>query len=82
MRFITLGFLELFGDWFSKTVARVFLGTIVFFFAIFADLDFALDVRLKSVDFCKHDCQQDLFNCGAAARVFHGGQHAMHPRGG
>ena len=31
MELIAMAFLELCGDWFSKTVARVFLGTAVFF---------------------------------------------------
>jgi len=31
MEFIAMAFLELFGDFFSKTVARVFIGTAVFF---------------------------------------------------
>ena len=48
MKFITVGFLELFGDWFSKTVARVFLGTTVFFlpFLLFSILLWTSDSNL------------------------------------
>ncbi len=48
MEFIALVFIEVFGDWFSKTVLRVFLGTIVFFlpFLLFSILLWTSDSNL------------------------------------